>query len=169
MLSSSIPQLGVLFSLLSIPALKAVCVCAQLLSHVRLSATSRTAARQAPLSMGFSRQEYWSGLPFPPPGDLPNPGIKPVFPATPALAGGFFYHWASWGAPSIKAAAAAAAKSLQSCPALCNPIDGSPPGSAVPGILQARTSANVWGLIIKEVSQEWGGWRVEFISGLAWA
>ena len=46
-----------------------------------------TAARQAPLSKGFSRQEYWSGLPFPPPGDLPNPGIEPV---SPALAGRFF-------------------------------------------------------------------------------
>ena len=44
-------------------------------------------ARQAPLSMGFPRQEHWSGLPFPPPGNLPNPGIKP---ASPALAGGFF-------------------------------------------------------------------------------
>ena len=40
-----------------------------------------TVARQAPLSMGFSRQEYWSGLPCPPPGDLPNPGIKPRSPA----------------------------------------------------------------------------------------
>ena len=44
-------------------------------------------ARQAPLSMGFPRQEYWSGLPFPTPEDLPNPEIKPV---SPALAGGFF-------------------------------------------------------------------------------
>jgi len=40
--------------------------------------------------MGFSRQEYCSGLPCPPPGDLPNPGIKPTFPASPALEGGFF-------------------------------------------------------------------------------
>ena len=40
--------------------------------------------------MGFSRQEYWSELPCPPPGDLPNPGIKPMFPMSPALAGGFF-------------------------------------------------------------------------------
>ena len=46
-------------------------------SHVRLCATLWTAAHQAPLSMGFSRQEYWSGLPCPP-GDLPNPGIEPV-------------------------------------------------------------------------------------------
>ena len=40
-----------------------------------------TVARQAPLSMGFSRQEYWNGLPFPPPGDLPNPQIESMFPA----------------------------------------------------------------------------------------
>ena len=45
---------------------------------------------QAPLSMGFSRQEYWSGLPFPSLGDLPNPEIEPESPASPALAGGFF-------------------------------------------------------------------------------
>ena len=51
------------------------------LSRVRLFATPRTVARQAPLSMGFSRQEYWSGLPFPSPGDLPNPGIEPGSPA----------------------------------------------------------------------------------------
>ena len=51
------------------------------------SATPWTIARQAPLSMGFSRQEYWRGLPFPSPGDLPQPGTKPVFPA---LAGKFF-------------------------------------------------------------------------------
>ena len=44
-------------------------------------ATPWTVACQAPLSMGFSRQEYWSGLPFPSPGDLPNPGIKPGSPA----------------------------------------------------------------------------------------
>ena len=51
------------------------------------SATPQTIARQAPLSMGFSRQEYWSGLPLLPPGDLPDPGIEPV---SPKLAGGFF-------------------------------------------------------------------------------
>ena len=51
------------------------------LSHVRLFATPWTAACQAPLSMGFSRQQDWSGLPFPSPGDLPNPGIKPRSPA----------------------------------------------------------------------------------------
>ena len=50
-------------------------------------ATPWTVAYHAPLFMGFPRQEYWSGLPFPTPGDLPDPGIKPV---SPALAGGFF-------------------------------------------------------------------------------
>ena len=60
-----------------------VCV----LSHVQLFMTPRTIARQAPLSVEFSRQEYWSGLPFPTPGDLPNPGIEPT---SPALAGSFF-------------------------------------------------------------------------------
>ena len=49
--------------------------------HVQLCATLCTVAHQAPLSMGFSRQEDWNGLPFPPPGDLPNTGIKPVSPA----------------------------------------------------------------------------------------
>ena len=51
------------------------------LSRVRLFATPWMVAYQAPTSMGFSRQEYWSGLPFPSPGDLPNPGIKPRSPA----------------------------------------------------------------------------------------
>ena len=51
------------------------------LSHVQLFATPWTVAHQAPQSMGFSRQEYWSGLPFPSPEDLPDPGIKPRYPA----------------------------------------------------------------------------------------
>ena len=59
-------------------------------SHVQLSATLWTVARQAPPSMGFSRQEYWNGLPCPPPWYLPDPGIGPVSLTSPALAGGFF-------------------------------------------------------------------------------
>ena len=59
-------------------------------SHVQLLETLWTVAHQAPLSMGFSRQEYWSGLPCPPPGDLPNRGIEPTTLMSPALAGGFF-------------------------------------------------------------------------------
>ena len=53
----------------------------RMLSRVQFFVTSWTVAHQAPLSMGFSRQEYWSGLPFLPPGDLPEPGIKPESPA----------------------------------------------------------------------------------------
>ena len=63
-----------------------VCV----LSCVQLLETPLTVARQAPLSMGFLRQEYWSGLPFPPPEDLPNPGIEPTSPVSPALTGRLF-------------------------------------------------------------------------------
>ena len=59
-------------------------------SHAQLFATAWTIAHQAPPSMGFYRHEYWSGLPCPPPGDLPDPGIKPASPVSPALAGGFF-------------------------------------------------------------------------------
>ena len=118
--------------------------------------------------MGFSRQEYWSGLPLPSLGDLPSPRIKL---SSPALAGRFFttkprgkhsfiyfcfyFHysgmWVKKNLAAAAAAAAAAAKSLQSCPTLCDPIDGSPPGSSIPGILQARTlewvaisSSNAW-------------------------
>ena len=58
-----------------------VCVCAQSLSHAQLFANLWTVDCQAPLSMGFPRQEYWSGLPFVPPGDLPDPGIEPGSPA----------------------------------------------------------------------------------------
>ena len=65
-----------------------VCVHAHLLSCFKLFATSWTVAYQAPLSMGFSRQEYWSGLSCPPSGDLPNPGIEPDSLMSPALAGG---------------------------------------------------------------------------------
>ena len=53
----------------------------QSLSHVQLFVTPWTVAYQAPPSMGFSRQQYWSGLPFPSPGDLPDPGIEPGSPA----------------------------------------------------------------------------------------
>ena len=78
---------------------------------------------------GFSRKEYWSGLPCPPllQGIFPTQGLNPDLPA--------------WQVDSSlsEPPAAAAAKSLQSCPTLCDPIDGSPPDSPIPGILQART------------------------------
>ena len=84
--------------------------------HVRLFATPWTVVYQAPLCMGFSRQECWSGLPFPSPGDLPDPGIEP---GSPALQVDFFYHLSHQG------------KSLHSCLTLCNPVDCSLPGSSV--------------------------------------
>ena len=76
--------------------------------------------------MGFSRQEYWSGLSCPPPEDLSYWGTESVPLVSPA-----FQVYSLLLEPS-------AAKSLQLCPTLCDPIDGSPPGSPVPGILQAR-------------------------------
>ena len=94
-------------------------------------------ARKAPLSMEFSRQEHWSGVPFPTPGDLPNPGIEPMS-----------LHWQADSLPlshPIKLGNHAAAKSLQSCPTLCDPMDCSLPGSSVHGIFQARVLE--WGAI----------------------
>ena len=67
---------------------------------VQLYAILWAVAYQAPLSMGFSRQECSGGLPSPPPGDLPNPGIEPASLMSPALAGGFFTTSATWEAPS---------------------------------------------------------------------
>ena len=68
-------------------------------SHVQLFVTPWTVARQAPLSVGFSRQEYWNGLPCPPPGDFPDPEIEPTSLMSPALAGVFFTTNATWEAP----------------------------------------------------------------------
>ena len=67
-------------------------------SHVQLFTTLWTVARQAPLSMALSRQEYWSGLLHPPPRDLPHPEIEPASLTSPALAGGFFTTSATWEA-----------------------------------------------------------------------
>ena len=61
--------------------------------------TPWTVAYQTPLSMGFSRQESWSGVPFPPPGDLPDSGMDPTSPAPPALGRRILYHWAIGEAP----------------------------------------------------------------------
>ena len=69
-------------------------------SHVPLFATLWTIPRQDPLSMGFSWQECWSGLLCPPPGDLPDPGIKPTSLTSPALTGGFFTTMPPWKAIS---------------------------------------------------------------------
>ena len=71
------------------------CVCAQAPRRVRLFVTLWTAAPQAPLSMGFSRQEYWRGLPFPPPGDLPSIGIE-LWTLVSCIGRQVLYHWAAW-------------------------------------------------------------------------
>ena len=73
------------------------CVCA--LGRVWLFLTPWTIALQAPLSMGFSKQEHWNGLLFPPPGNLPNSEIKPASIVSPALAGRFFTNCVTWEAP----------------------------------------------------------------------
>ena len=76
----------------------AVCVCTQSLHRVQLFETPWTVAYQAPLSMGFSRQEYWTGLPFLPTRGLLNPGIEPPSLASPLLAGGILYYRTTWEA-----------------------------------------------------------------------
>ena len=73
----------------------------QLLSRAQPFWPPRLLACQAPLPMELSRQEYWSGLPFPTPGDLPDPGIKPTSLGSRALAGRFFYHPRSLGSPAL--------------------------------------------------------------------
>ena len=95
-----------------------------------LFVTPHTAAYQTPLFMGFSRQEYWSRLPCPPPQDLPNPKTEPRSPS--------LQKDSLPSEPPGKPYLVAAAKPLQLCPILCELIDGSPPGSSFPGILQAR-------------------------------
>ena len=87
-----------------------VCV----LSRVSLQPHGLYIAFQAPLSVGFSRQEYWSGLSFPPPRDLPNPGTKPTSLTSPALAGRFFTTSITWEAQELRVLVA------QLYPTLCN-------------------------------------------------
>ena len=79
------------------------CVCVpSCFSHVWLFVTLWTITHQTPLSMEFSKQEYWSGLPCTSPGDLPSPGIEPASLTSPVLANGFFTTSATWEAPSIR-------------------------------------------------------------------
>ena len=85
-----------------------------------------TVAHQVPLSMGFSKKEYWSGFLFPSSGHLPDPGIKLMSPASPALAGRFLP--LTWKSSEI----------AQSCPTPHDPVGCSLPGSSIHGILQAR-------------------------------
>ena len=109
------------------------CLCAKSFSHVQLLVTLWTVARQAPLSMGFSQQEYWSGLPRPLPGDLTDPGSKLGSLLSPSLSCGFFPTAATWEALKQREV-----KAAWSCPALCDPVD-----YTVRGILEAKTLG--WG------------------------
>ena len=130
-------------------------LCAQLLGRVRLFATPWTVGHQAPLSMGFSRQEYCSGLPFSISEDPVcvscDPGIQCVSPVSPALTGGFFTTSATWEAQGLVLIThnfmyvnfsgkqvVVVLSVAQPCPALCDPTDCRPPGSSVHGILQVR-------------------------------
>ena len=93
-------------------------------------------AHQTPLSMGLSQQKYWSELPFPLPGDLPNPGTEPTSLKSSALVGGFFFffnHSCHLGSPL-----GILCSVTKLCPTLCDPMDYNPPGSFVLGVLQAR-------------------------------
>ena len=112
----------------------------KLLSRVLLFVTPWTVAYQAPPSMGFSRQECWSGLPFPSPGDLPDPGIQPQSPTLqadtlPSESPGnskflllvYFMYQLNY-----------ISSVTQSCPTLCDSMDCSLSGSSVHGIFQAR-------------------------------
>ena len=93
-------------------------------SVVSDSAILWTVAHQVPLSMRFSRREYWSGLPCPPPGDLPSSGVKPESLMSPSLSGGFFTTRATWEALVISVVLM-----TQLCLTLFNPMDCSPLGS----------------------------------------
>ena len=136
-----------------------------LLSHVRLFAIPWTIlyiAHQAPLSMEFSKQEYWSGLPFPPPGDLPDSGIGPAVSYISCIGRWFFLPLSKIGSKfnivpdSIYYLVERKEKVAQSCPTLCDPMDCSLPGSSTHGILQARilewvaiSFSNAWKRIVK--------------------
>ena len=146
---------------------KSVCV----LSHVQLFAPLWTVAHQAPLSMGFPRQESWSRLPFPSPGDLPMPGVKPSSLMSPALAGRFFTTSATWEAKTltflIEGEMCMRAETLQSCPTLCDSMDCSQSGSSVHGILQARILEWVAMLFSRESSRPRDWTRISYVSCIA--
>ena len=107
-------------------------------SRVRVFVTLRTVAYQAPLFMGFSRQEYWSGLLCPPPGYLPDPGIKPASFMSPELAGRFFTTSTTWEAQLMLLSSV-----TQSCPTLCNPMNRSTPGLPIHHQLPEFTQTHI--------------------------
>ena len=87
-----------LYFLTKVELMLTSCVCAEQLQLCPILCDLWTIAHQVPLFMGFSRQEYWSGLPYPPPGDLPDSGIEPTSLTSPASAGWFFTTSTIWEA-----------------------------------------------------------------------
>ena len=116
-------------------------MCTCVLSCVRLFVTPWTVDHQALLSMGFSTQEYWTGLPCPPPGDLPNPEIEPMSLTSPALIGGFFTIHSTWEA--LNWLSVQFSSVTQSCPTLCDPMNHSTPGLPVHHELPEFTQTHV--------------------------
>ena len=112
-----------------------VCMHAKSLQSCPTLCNPMDLAPQAPLSVGFPRQENWSGLPFLPPGDLSNPSIKPTSPEVPALQVDFLplSHQRSPKCCLSLMTECLPAKTLQACLTLCNSIDCSPPGFSVHG------------------------------------
>ena len=118
-----------------------MCVFVLTLSRVQLFATLWTIARQAPLSMGFSRQEYWSELPCLPPGDLLNLEIKPASLMSPALADSIFTTSVTWEAQLMCSAQFSSVAQL--CPTLCDPMNHSTPGLPIHYQLPGSTQTHV--------------------------
>ena len=112
-------------------------------SCVQLFMTLSNVALQAPRSMGFLRQEYWSGLPFPSPGNLPDPGIEPASLISPALAGRLFTASATWEIPGRPIRSDQIRSVAQSCPTLCDPMNRRTPGLLVHHQLPEFTQTHV--------------------------
>ena len=94
-------------------------------------------SHQSPLSVGLSRQGYWSGLPFPTQGDLPDPGIKPCISWVSCIGRGLLYHCATWWA-HLAHSEVQWSEFAQLCPTLGDPLDCSLPGFSDLGVFQAR-------------------------------
>ena len=121
------------------------CMCVQSLQSCPTLCSPRAVARQAPLSMGFSRQEYWRALPCPPPGDLPHPGFEPTSPTAPTLQADslLLRHQKS---PLITLTSLSSVQFCsvdQSCLILCNPMNHSMPGLPVHHKLLEFTQTHV--------------------------
>ena len=119
------------------------CKYAQSLNHVQLFTTPWTVARQALLSMGFPRLEYWNGLPFPSPGDLPNSGIELTSLMAPALAGGFF---TTVPPGMFRCSINCCCSVAKLCPTLGGPMDHRTPGFPVLHYLPEFSQTHVCGV-----------------------